>query len=104
MNDMKTIILKQIALSLLALLFFINCSDFTDITPKGQSILNKVEELELLLNDEYTQLQSWEAMYLVNDNIPTQNIVELITRHEEGMPSVESVLLTWDETVDRTSI
>src|SRR5690606_16988476 len=56
------------------------------------------------LNDEYTQLQSWEAMYLVNDNIPTQNIVELITRHEEGMPSVESVLLTWDETVDRTSI
>ena len=36
MNDMKTIILKQIALSLLALLFFINCSDFTDITPKAK--------------------------------------------------------------------
>lgn len=104
MNDMKTIILKQFALSFLPLLLFVSCSDFTDITPKGQSILNKVEELELLLNDEYSQLQSWEAMYLVNDNIPTQNIVELITRHEGGMPSVESVLLTWDETVDRTSI
>jgi len=80
------------------------CSEFTDITPKGQSILNKVEELELLLNDDYMQLQSWEPMYLLNDNIPAQNVIQLITRHEEGIPSVESVLLTWDETVDRTSI
>ncbi|HHT29317.1 MULTISPECIES: RagB/SusD family nutrient uptake outer membrane protein [Petrimonas] len=100
---MRTIDLKYYRFFLL-LPLFIGCSDFTDITPKGQSILNKVEELELLLNDEYTQLQSWEAMYLVNDNIPAQNILDLITRHENGMPTVESVLLTWDETVDRTTI
>lgn len=104
MVDMKTINRKHFTLLLLLLLFATSCSDFTDITPKGQSILNKVEELELLLNDEYSQLQSWEPMYLINDNIPPQNILDLITRHEEGMPSVESVLLTWDETVDRTEI
>ncbi|MDR2816991.1 MAG: RagB/SusD family nutrient uptake outer membrane protein [Proteiniphilum sp.] len=86
------------------LLVFAGCSDFTDITPKGQSILNKVEELELLLNDDYGRLQSWEPMYLLNDNIPQQNILDLITRHENGIPSVESVLLTWDETMDRSEI
>ncbi len=100
---MRTIILRLFA-ALALLPVFGGCSDFTDITPKGQSILNKVEELELLLNDEYMQLQSWEPMYLVNDNIPSQNILDLITRHEEGMPTVESVLLTWDETVDRADI
>lgn len=104
MDDMRTIVLKLLVFPILLLMFCVGCSDFTDITPKGQSILNKVEELELLLNDEYGQLQSWEPMYLMNDNIPAQNILDLITRHEEGMPSVESVLLTWDETVDRTSI
>ena len=103
MHDMRTIILRLFA-ALALLPVFGGCSDFTDITPKGQSILNKVEELELLLNDEYMQLQSWEPMYLVNDNIPSQNILDLITRHEEGMPTVESVLLTWDETVDRADI
>jgi hypothetical protein len=100
--------MKNINLRLFAVLvlfpFFVACSDFTDITPKGQSILNSVEELELLLNEEYGQLQSWEPMYLLNDNIPAQNILELITRHENGIPTVESVLLTWDETVDRSEI
>lgn len=100
---MRTIMPKLFALLLLIPLVG-GCSEFTDITPKGQSILNKVEELELLLNDDYMQLQSWEPMYLLNDNIPAQNVIQLITRHEEGIPSVESVLLTWDETVDRTSI
>ena len=103
MDDMRTIVLKLLVFPILLLMFCVGCSDFTDITPKGQSILNKVEELELLLNDEYGQLQSWEPMYLMNDNIPSQNIIDLITRHEEGMPSVESVLLTWDET-DRKSV
>lgn len=100
---MRTITIRFFA-TLALLLIVGSCSDFTDITPKGQSILNKVEELELLLNDEYGQLQSWEPMYLVNDNIPPQNILDLISRHENGIPSVESVLLTWDETVDRTHI
>lgn len=97
-------IILRFFVSLVLIAVLGGCSDFTDITPKGQSILNKVEELELLLNDEYSQLQSWEPMYLVNDNIPMQNVIDLITRHEEGIPSVESVLLTWDESVDRTDI
>ena len=81
-----------------------SCSKFTEITPKGQSILGKIEEMELLLNDEYSSLMSFEPMYLVNDNIPTQNILESIARHEDGSPSAESVMVTWDETVDRTTI
>ena len=55
------------------LMVFAGCSQFTDIDPKGQSILNKVEELELLLNDDYGRLQSWESFYLVNDCVPSQN-------------------------------
>ena len=89
---MRNIYLRLFA-ALVLLPVFGGCSDFTDITPKGQSILNKVEELELLLNDEYMQLQSWEPMYLLNDNIPPQNVIELISRHEEGIPSVESVVV-----------
>lgn len=102
-DDMRNRMLRLFAVLVLIPVLG-GCSDFTDITPKGQSILNKVEELELLLNDEYGQLQSWEPMYLMNDNIPPQNVIDLISRHEEGIPSVESVLLTWDETVDRTDI
>lgn len=54
---MRNIYLRLFA-ALVLLPVFGGCSDFTDITPKGQSILNKVEELELLLNDEYMQLQA----------------------------------------------
>ena len=41
---------KKICVILLGLvLFLIGCSDFTEIDPKGKNILNRVEELDLLL-------------------------------------------------------
>ena len=101
---MKNRILNILFVALMALPVFSACSKFTDITPKGQSILNKVEELELLLNDTYGQLQSWESFYLVNDCVPQRNLIDLITRHESGSQTIESVLVTWDETVDRTTL
>ncbi|MCL2097922.1 MAG: RagB/SusD family nutrient uptake outer membrane protein [Bacteroidales bacterium] len=103
---MKNTIKHTLHIALIALLVASSgCSEFTDITPKGQSILDKVEDLDLLLNDDYGQLSSWESFYLLNDAVPPQNILEMVTRHEtEGIHTVESVFVTWDENVDRTTL
>ena len=89
-------------------LIFVGCAKFTDITPKGASLLNKVEDLELLLNHQNrfgSLAQAFDPTFLVDDFIPRGvDILRLIRDHETGHPSAMSILVTWDETVDRRSV
>ena len=45
------------------------CSDFTEIDPKGKNILNRVEDLDLLLNYEY-YISASDIRIVVNDGYP----------------------------------
>ncbi|MDR2907559.1 MAG: RagB/SusD family nutrient uptake outer membrane protein [Bacteroidales bacterium] len=97
------------SVSILAVVFMVvGCSKFTDTTPKGESLLNKVEELELLLNyqSSFDNLaRAFEPMYLVNDFTPmATDVLSVINDHESGKESALSILMTWDESADRSKV
>lgn len=58
----------------LAILLFSNCSDFTEIQPKGKNLLGSTGDLELLLNTEY-ELSATDMKNLGGDVIYTYSSV-----------------------------
>lgn len=80
------------------------CKQFTDIQPKGQNILNRVEDLELVLNLEYHHggLLFGDARILVNDILPYATQIPSLV--ESATKSMHSVLYTWDEEAPRASL
>ncbi|MEQ2976024.1 RagB/SusD family nutrient uptake outer membrane protein [Butyricimonas faecihominis] len=87
------------------LLFFgligAGCSDFTEIDPKGKNTLNRMEDLDLVLNYTYS-LSVSEVCYFVNDEFPGfTNIPTLIN---QNIKTLEYAYFTWDESVDRVTL
>jgi hypothetical protein len=96
------------------------CSDFTEIEPKGKNILNRVDDLDLLLNFNYSNnssisiydpvikttaesaFQFIEVNALVNDLYPyAMNAVTLINAPSK---TLNAILLTSDESADRATL
>lgn len=77
------------------------CSDFTEIAPKGKNTLNRVEDLNLLLNNEYdVHLNTLNT--LINDVYPLgANIPSLL---DESIKTLNGVMITWDEKTDRAAL
>ncbi len=107
MKTIKTTIKHWVAVLTLALAFA-GCAKFTDITPKGESLLDNVDDLELLLNSQGrfgAFAMARDPMYLVNDLLPRNtDILAIINDHENGKPSALSILITWDESADRNNV
>lgn len=56
-----------------------SCSGFTDIKPKGKNLLTTVDELELLLNQEWT-IRSTDLTSMAGDYLyTTSNIPNIIS-------------------------
>ncbi len=71
MNVMK---IKIYVLTVWVLCLLFACSDFTEIDPKGKNTLSRVEDLNLLLNNEY-EVRLNTLNELINDVYPqTVNI------------------------------
>lgn len=89
-------------------LALVGCAKFTDITPKGESLLNNVDDLELLLNHQGrfdVFGMGRDPMFLVNDLLPANtDILAIINDHEGGKTSALSVLMTWDESTNRENV
>ena len=82
-------------------LFLGACSDFTEIDPKGKNILNRVEDLDLLLNSEYGIYFS-NLQTLTSDVYPQlSNIPNLL---DESIKTLKGIYLSWDETADRVAL
>lgn len=94
---MKRIYAIIIGLALLAG----SCSDFTEIDPKGKNILNRVEDLDLLLNYEYYLRIDNKQAILVNDIIPWENVPNLLT---ETIRTLNGIYISWDEEADRAAL
>lgn len=96
------------------------CSKFTEITPKGSNILNRVSDLDLLLNFNYSlngtvrdtalaakttaqaAFNANDAEVIVNDVYPyVTNVTSLIST---GTKVLNYALTTYDETVDRKTL
>jgi len=94
------------AIAILPLLFF-GCSKFTDITPKGASVLDRVEDLEMLLNHQGTFAFGqgiFPGSVLINDFLASGDLIRVIIDHEAGFQTAESILFLWDETADRNRV
>lgn len=94
-------ILSFAAIIILTLLF--GCAKYTDITPKGQNLLNRASDLDLLMNvnfsgpayDYLRQTMLINDNYLLADNVP--NVIS-------GVQNINKILLTYDETGDRAGL
>ena len=83
-------------------LFVSGCSDFTEIDPKGKNILNRVEDLDLLLNYEYYFRSDNKQAVLINDLYPMGAIIpNLLT---ESIPTLNGIYISWDEKADRAAL
>ena len=97
--------MKKIYIVLVLIGLAMGCSDFTEIDPKGKNILNRVEDLDLVLNYEYglpvsSAFQINQAV-LVNDFYPFNNIPNLLT---ESINTLDGIHLRWDENADRAAL
>lgn len=101
MNTMKNNILK--ISSVLVLLLLASCAKWTEIEPKGTNMLQKVSDIDMLLNHHfYGYAYSCErtAAVITGDLFPGMTAAyQLITQPEQA--PVRSALFTWDEAIDR---
>lgn len=100
MMNMKKI-LSFAAMILIA--FLSGCAKFTDITPKGQNLLNRASDLDLLMNVNFSgpAYDHLRQTMLINDNyLLAENVPNVIS----GVQSVNKILLTYDETGDRAGL
>lgn len=81
-----------------------SCAKYTDFVPKGQNLLDRVDDLDQLLNVEYSG-SSFNMnrlsliandMYLLAYNVP--NVIS------SNVSTMDKVLLTYDETTDRAAL
>lgn len=77
------------------------CSDFTEIEPKGKSTLNRVEDLNLVLNSEYS-VRLDALSVLINDVYP--QVVNIPNLLDESIKTLNGIAATWDETSDRAAL
>lgn len=80
------------------------CEKYTDITPKGKNLLNRAEDLNLLMNVNYrgSAFDMLKQSLLINDMYPhLGNVPTLIS---SGIKNMDYTLLTYDPTVDRAGL
>ncbi|MDR1719790.1 MAG: RagB/SusD family nutrient uptake outer membrane protein [Dysgonamonadaceae bacterium] len=86
------------------MLTFAACEEFTDITPKGKNMLQRVTDLDQVLNYRYygAAYNASQLSELINDIYPQiTNIPNLITNPTKTLSSVR---VTWDEETGRTEL
>jgi len=83
-------------------LFLSSCDDYTDLEPKGKNMLATIEQIEMLLNDDFDDygLQGGSDELLIgNAYSVSENIANIISQPQQ---SLDKILLTWDESADRS--
>jgi pentatricopeptide repeat protein len=116
---MKKILYISIIMATLVLLLP-SCSKFTDLTPKGSNILNRVSDLDLVLNFNYsfngsvqqtslaftttagTAFNATDQGVIVNDVYPY--VTNMATLISSGTKTLPLALSTYDETIDRKTL
>jgi len=80
------------------------CAKYTDITPKGQNLLNRAGDLDLLMNVNYSgsAFNSLKQAMLINDMyLQAVNVPNTIS---SSVLTMSKVLLTYNVTADRASL
>ena len=88
---------------IVSMMLMAGCKKYTDITPKGQNLLNKASDLDLLLNVNFSGsvYDHLRQTMLINDNyLLAENVPNVIS----GVQSINKILLTYDQTGDRAGL
>lgn len=88
-------------LAIVFIIFLSGCAKYTDITPKGQNLLNRVSDLDLLMNVDYSGQPFFfnKETLLIDDNyLFGVNVPNTIS---SNVVTMDKVLLTYDESADR---
>lgn len=96
---------KLYLLALLVSLFAVNgCAKYTDFVPKGQNLLNRADDLDQLMNVNYsgTAFNMNRLSLIVNDMyLLAYNVPNVIS---SNVLTMDKVLLTYDENADRAAL
>ena len=84
----------------LALLLFGSCDDKLDITPKGKTILNKISEVDEILNNTNNLGDVGNLCLVVNECYPSTPVPTVLTQTN----TLNYALLTYDESIDRANL
>lgn len=85
---------KSIYAAAFACLFLTACSDFTELQPKGKNLLSTTEELEMLLNAEFTTVTT-DMKSVASDLAPVaQNLETLLSA---PVKTREAILVSFDD-------
>lgn len=79
-------------------LLFSSCSDFTDIQPKGKSLLSSTDQLELLLNQEYNTLMPYEQQNFINESYFC-GMGNVETMKQSSEETHNKIITLWEENV-----
>ena len=96
-------IINNVILTILTAIVLVACESRLDIVPKGEITLDRIEELELLLNQEY-KFGTWAGSDLgviANTNVAVAGSIENILSNKS---TYAYAALTYDETINRPSI
>lgn len=94
--------MKKIILHILLLLFLASCEDKLDIIPKGQTVLNTLEDLANLLNQEYNLGTPIEDLCVIcNESYSFSENVNLILSQPN---TLAYAYLSYDEDSDRAGL
>ena len=94
--------MKKIILHILLLLFLASCEDKLDIIPKGQTVLNTLEDLANLLNQEYNLGTPMEDLCVIcNESYSFSENVNLILSQPN---TLAYAYLSYDEDSDRAGL
>lgn len=80
------------------------CEKYTDITPKGQNLLNRAGDLDLLMNVNYSGSAFICVKQAILDNdmyLQAYNVPNTISSNVQTM---NKILLTYDESADRAAL
>lgn len=92
--------MKKIIYLSLVIFVLTACDSKLDITPKGKTVLGKVSELELILNNSWSLGSNRDLCNICNESYPKGNVNLLLKKTN----SVQYAILTYDEKVDRASL
>lgn len=86
-------------LTLVCLTLFTACADFTDVQPKGKNLLDKVTDLDLLLNSDLS-LYHYPDIYVTTGDFYCY-FTNITNTASATVKSLKNSFMFWDESVDR---
>lgn len=88
----------------IAILGLASCTKYTDITPKGQNLLNRVSDLDLLLNVNYGGNAFSNTQMALLDNDAYLYVGNVPGTISSATVTINKILLTYDESKDRAAL